>query len=270
MEELFLLSETLVEKLFDAFDTDANLTFLYRYDKFEDIKKHLTKILRKFGLDLEFRQDENNTSVGGLYQVEHKKIIIILPTKKDVYIEDIIDRIFHEYSHDIREKSAPGKFNPTSIDNKKYFDPPEFKWSVNVNRYYMLAFVKYITQPHEKSSFAFTIAYDFCKSFGYQDNLIKLKVKEWEDLSKAEYNEKILENRPEGVKIVFYLSIYYSKLKQSKDRDFEIVKNQLIDLFKMSIKYYKRVAGTLKIKNQNNPFGQRKRKTIILRAGEKI
>jgi len=270
MEELFLINETLVEKLFDTFDTDADLTFLYRYDKFEDIKKHLIKILQKFGLDLEFKQDENLKSVGGLYQAEYKRIIVILPLKKDIYLEDIIDRIFHEYTHEIRENATPGKFNPTEKDNKNYFKAPEFKWSVNASEYNMLAFIKNITQPHERSSFAFTIAYDFCKSFGYQDNLIKLKVKEWEDLSKAEYNEKILEDKPEGIKIVFYLSIYYSKLKQSKYRNIERVKPPIIDLFQMSIKYYKRVAGTLKIRNKNNPFGQKKRKTIVLRADEKI
>jgi hypothetical protein len=85
-----------------------------------------------------------------------------------------------------------------------------------------LAFIRNITQPHEKSSFAFTIAYDFCKSFGYKDNLIKLKIKEWEDLSKAEYNERILENRQDGIKIAFYLSIYYS-----------ILKNQNIEILKL-------------------------------------
>jgi hypothetical protein len=84
-----IINETLVEKIFDTFDTDADLVFLYRYNKFEDIKKHLTKILRKFGLDLEFKQEEEVTSVGGLYQVEHRKIIVILPLKK-MYILKIL------------------------------------------------------------------------------------------------------------------------------------------------------------------------------------
>jgi hypothetical protein len=270
MDELFLINETLVEKLFDTFDTDADLTFLYRYDNFKDIEQHLMKILQKFGISLEFRQDENLKSVGGVYQVEHKRIIIFLPLKKDIYLEDIIDRIFHEYSHEIRENSAPGKFNPTEKNNKNYFKAPEFKWSVTASEYNMLAFIKNVTQSHERSSFAFTIAYDFCKSFGYQDNLIKLKVKEWEDLYKAEHNEKILEDRPDGIKIAFYLSVYYSKLKQLKYRNLERVKPLIIDLFQMTIKYYKRVAGTLKIRNQNNPFGQRKRKTIVLKSGQSI
>jgi len=270
MKDLFLISETLVEKLFDTFDTDADLMILYRYNTFEDINRHLSKILQRFGLTLEFIRDANATIVGGLYQAEHKKIIIILPLKKDIYLEDIIDKIFHEYSHEIKEQVVPHKFNPTEKDDKNYFKAPEFKWSINASEYNMLAFIKNITQPHELSSFAFTIAYDFCKSFGYQDNLIKNKVKEWEDLSNAEHIEKILEERPDGIKIMFYLTVYYSRLKQSKYRNLERVKSSIIDLIKLVTKYYKRIAGTLKIRNQNNPFGQRKRKTIVLRANEKI
>jgi hypothetical protein len=33
-----IINETLVEKIFDTFDTDADLVFLYRYNKFEDIR----------------------------------------------------------------------------------------------------------------------------------------------------------------------------------------------------------------------------------------
>ncbi len=252
LNKMFLLNETLVEKLFDLFDDD----FQIKNDKgfSNELENQLKQICKNEGIDIEFKYVDGSR-IGGHYYSKSKLIVVEIPKQKEsILTNKILDIVFHEYAHHLIELAKPNKFNPTK-DNKDIINYKE-QISENLKETLenMIKNIEYFTQSAEKSNVAFTLAYGLYINNSFKATLIKdlayAHAYEWE---KDYDNHKALNNYMQqlgqmaGSQLYFRLIVYVvelSKYKSNKDAQKAIKK--LSVLFTLVDKYYKRIAGLLR------------------------
>jgi len=218
---MLLLNETLVEELLNVFG--PNFSLKQHYNSFTEFKTHLQTICRSYKVQLIFiTSNTSQENVAGLYQVNPATITVTLPKNKEVNAQEILNVIFHEYSHNIKENVMPDRFNPTLQNLSKIdYKPAPAMRNIRLNDYpEMLKYLGYVLQPAERSSQAFTIAYDLYLEKGfspvkvYLDNrklgLVKQLIPEF-FIAWSNNNQSILNieeyikrtNRSSGVQVLF-------------------------------------------------------------------
>jgi len=252
LNKMFLLNETLIEKLLDLFDDN----FQIKNDKgfSNELENQLKQICKNEGINIEFKYVDGSR-VGGHYYSKSKLIVVEIPKQKEyVLTNKILDIVFHEYAHHLVELSKPGKFNPTE-DNKDIVNYKE-QASENLKETLenMLKNIDYFTQPAEKSNTAFTLAYGLYVNNSFKATLIKdlahAHAYEWE----KHYNDHVALNnymqqlgQMVGSQLYFRLIVYAVELSKYKsNKDAQKASKKLSILLTLVDKYYKRIAGLLR------------------------
>jgi hypothetical protein len=265
---LLSLNETLVEELLNVFG--PNFSLKQHYNSFTEFKTHLQAICRSYKVQLIFILSKDHENVAGLYQPNPATITITLPKNKEISAQEILSVIFHEYSHNIKENVIPDRFNPTPENLSKidYRTAPIMR-NIRLDNYpEMLKYLEYVLQPAERSSQAFTIAYDLYLERGfspvkvYLDNkklgLVKQLIPEffiaWGNnnqsiLNIEEYIKKT--NMTSGVQVLFFIIGYYFEILSHKygqnnidlENRISNVGKSLQRLINMVDKYYIRIVG---------------------------
>ena len=292
LNQLILLNETLVEKLLDLFTDDFQLKKDYK--NIEDLKLQLRKSILKENLKLTFINSTNKNleSVTGQFLPNPYEIIITFPKDLNFSAFDVLSVFFHEYSHYIAENKLPGILNSSrnqsGTDGKHIKPPGTFKnLQFLKDSLPMILLLESTIQPQERSSVAFSIAYDMCNDnqidltpkihrfnnlvFVDKDLVDKLR-RSHEFFWKENYNnehqiEQYLKRIPStGSQLFFYLVGYFEELKRRNDPEFQDVLPltterfiKLIELIELIRKFYRRLVGIMKYAKQN------KRKSSIFR-----
>lgn len=258
LNKLFLINETLIDKLFDIFDED----FQIKNDKgfSDELENQLKQICKNEGegVDIEFKYVDG-AKVGGHYYAKQKLIVIDIPKQKErVLTNKILEVVFHEYAHHLLELAKPKEFNPTE-DNKDIVNYKEqVSEALKITLDKMIKNIDYFTQPAEKSNVAFTIAYGLYVNNSFKASLIKdlahAHAYEWEKyISISNNNHVELINYMQqlgqmvGSQLYFRLIVYAIELSKYKtNKDAQKASKKLPVLFTLVDKYYKRLAGILR------------------------
>jgi len=279
LNKLFLLNETLVEKLFNIFTDDFKLS--KHFDSFEDFKTYIINLAAKDNIKLKFDGNiPDQESVGGHFYPSPHEIVIDLPRNIDFTTYDVFNVFFHEYAHYINEiqVKTPGKLNPirgTKEGQNSYISPPtgSFKFAYlykDISKIYQL--LEYTYQPQERSNWAFSIAYDIydtnpvilkktMNNFDKPDRdlidkLIRAHEYAWEE-KQTEYQIQKYSNSlgSNGAQMFFFLIGAYKDLMKIKDNDFkkdqELIKYRYEKLIDLIRKYYRRLVGVMLYAKQN-------------------
>jgi hypothetical protein len=274
---MLLLNETLVEELLNVFG--PNFSLKQHYNSFTEFKTHLQTICRSYKVQLIFiTSNTSHENVAGLYQANPATITITLPKNREVNAQEILNVIFHEYSHNIKENVMPDRFNPTKQNISKIdYKPAPMMRNIRLDNYpEMLKYLEYVLQPAERSSQAFTIAYDlyiekgFSPVKSYLDNrklgLVKQLIPEfftaWGNnnqsiLNIEEYINKT--NMTSGVQVLFFIIGYYFEIiSHDYGKDNPDLKNKISSIGKslqrlinMIDKYYIRIVGIMNYDKKN-------------------
>jgi hypothetical protein len=267
-----ILFETVVEKLFDIFKDDFQLRSEYK--NFAAFESHIKSILEKFKININFLGTIKQNSISGEYFVVDNSIIIQLPVRR-FSLQEIISVIFHEFAHYIIEDRVPERFNPENKTDllRNYTLPVKsarnkygiyglFLEERNSNLL-MNQMLKYWTQPHERSNFAFSIAYDvYDENHLFEidiiDKLINSHLECWKKFhadNNLEYLDKYMKSiNKVGSLILFDVVFYRQELTSNRELSREMLLNvpRLLELIK---KYYRRIVGILSsVKNSRTYF----------------
>jgi hypothetical protein len=273
---LLILNETLVEELLNIFG--PNFSLKQHYNSLTEFKTHLQAICRSYKVQLIFITSNNQENVSGLYQPSPATITISLPKNKEISAQEILNVIFHEYSHNIKENILPDRFNPTRDNLSKIdYKPAPAMRNIRLDDYpEMLKYLEYVLQPAERSSQAFTIAYDLYLQKGfspvklYLDNrklgLVKQLIPEffaaWANNNQSifdieEYIKKT--NMSSGVQVLFFIIGYYFEIISHKygqnnpdlENRISSIGKSLQRLINMIDKYYIRIVGIMNYDKKN-------------------
>ena len=291
LNKLFLINETLVEKLLNKFTDDFRLSRDFK--DLESLKLYFINLAARDNILLKFEEDKNSNAetVSGKFLPLPHEIIIYLPKNFTFTAYDVFNVFFHEYVHYINEISVKqiGKLNPirgTKLGETSYISAPSISFKQahlhkNVDLEYQL--IEYVIQPQERSNWAFSIAYDIysiapvilkktMNNFNKPDqDLIDKLIKSHSYFWKEKHTEYQIEKYSEslgasGSQVFFFLLGIYIDLMSITHKDF--IKNQdllqarfdkLLDLIK---KYYKRIIGVMLYAKQN------KGKLSVYRVGD--
>lgn len=291
LNKLFLLNETLVEKLLNIFKDDFKLD--KHFPDLDSLKTYLINLAAKDGITLKFENRSENKSIGGKFIPFPHEIIIYLPEERDFSVQEVFNAFFHEYSHYLNEVKLkrPGFINPRREKQEgdtEYIDPPIISYE-NIylyNKETILRLLQYSTQFQEKSQVAFSIAYDIYDSkpvvFEKQmnnyfnkpdrdliDRLVKSHEYFWEKNNTEYQIEKYVEGlRSNGAKMLFALVVVYLDLTNPKHPKFdknnqELINSRFEKLIELIRKYYRRLVGVMLYAKQN------KNKLLIFRVRDK-
>jgi len=291
LNKLFLLNETLVEKLLNIFTDDFKLG--KQFKDLKDLKTYIINLAAKDNIKLNFDENKPNLeSVGGHFYPSPHEIIIDLPRNVEFTAYDIFNVFFHEYAHYINETRVKesGKINPirvTKEEQNSYIIPPDvsFKFAYlykNISKIYQL--LEHTIQPQERSNWAFSIAYDIydakpvilkktINNFNKPDRdlidkLIRSHEYAWEE-KQTEYQIQEYSNSlgSTGAQMFFFLIGAYKALMKIEDKDFkkdqELIKYRYEKLIDLIRKYYRRLVGVMLYAKQN------KNKLQIFRIGDR-
>lgn len=262
INDLVLFTETVVDRLFDIFKDDFQLRSEY---KSKDVfVKHIREILKKHDININFIKSSNQNSVSGNYFASNNSIEITVPIRR-VSLQEVMNSIFHEFAHYIIEIKSPKKLNPLDKDNLYGY---VFPVNVEIKNPYgifglflekknshvlMDQMLEYWSQPHERSNFAFSIAYDIYdenKPFKVDsiETSIASDLESWNkyhDKKDLQLLDKYITNfQKVGSLTLFSIIFYRQELLSKKELSTRLALSipRVLDLTK---KYYRRIGGIL-------------------------
>jgi len=262
-DDLVLFTETVADRFLDIFSDDFQLKSEYKNT--EIFKKHIVDILKNYKIRLQIIKTSKQNVISGEYFVGNNSIILNIPVRR-VSLQEFMNALLHEFAHFIVEFQVPGIFNPRTEDDLRGYTLPInedlknpyklFGLFLEKNRssLWMSNMLKHWTQAHERSNWAFSIAYDI-----YNENrlytsltiktLIDSHLECWKKYHADRKNLKYLDDYMRKFKtnseLTFFAIIFYRQELLSRReliRDLILNTSKLINLVE---KYYRRISGIL-------------------------
>ena len=268
VDDLVLFTETVADRFLDIFSDDFQLKSEYKNTKV--FEKHIIDILKNYKISLHIIKTSKQNVISGEYIAQNNSIILNVPVRR-VSLQEFMNVLLHEFAHFIIEFQVPGIFNPRTKGDLRGYSLPVGEDLKNPYKLFGLFLEKknsslwmnnmleYWTQAHERSNWAFSIAYDI-----YNENklysslaiktLIDSHLECWKkyhaDKNNLKYLDEYMNKFKTTSELTFFAIIFYrQELLSKKELSRKLALNvpRLIELVE---KYYRRIGGILhNIKN---------------------